>query len=692
MLLRLLTGPAVALQSALAVPVEATRRIATPTADAARMAAELVNAGARGAADGAAAVSATALRVGRVARNAITPQVGYWRAGSRMHLALEHHPDAPVGTVERLEAAAGKVAVELAEHPDVLIAYWDGGLGRLVVQTTEDAVGEQVADKVSELAAEHGLVHVGDQTLEHVHPGAAGGVRANAVALVCDAAGIGVALVGRAAFLKRAPEAMVAAVVVMREDSRVRAVLSRALGPDASDLVLAVAHAAVCGIGQSPSPLLLDAALRSAQLVESLAQLATFDAVHDTLCAPDRLTPANTDVLRPPLRPSPGEQYAAAAVNGMLGGAATKLLFTRSMDAAAETVLAGSPKAARYGPAAFTAALGSALAREDVLVRDPERLRQLELVDTVVLHPAALRSTRRTVLEVHPSTSGWDHHRLWQEATAALSAPEDATTPSEEPGIGLRPVPDGTAPDAGLMIASVRGKDVGTVLVGWEVDPMAEAALDAARRAGLHVVVVEDCWLGEFGTLADQLASAEIPLAEVVAALQSEGRTVLTVARVPHDRASAERELTAAAHDLLDGLLRSDIAVAVTDERSAVVWGADLLPLRGLEGVWRLLSAVPAARAVSRRAKFCAEAGATLSELLVLTKGARSQRVPFPLEVRLSPVNIATGAALLMGWCAALGVAAGATPTPLRGCPGTPCGPSRSWPGWRRRRATRPPP
>lgn len=250
MLLRLLTGlPAVALQSALAVPVQATRRIATPTADAARMAAELVNAGARGAMDGAAAVSATALRVGRAARNAITPQVGYWRAGSRMHLALQHHPDAPVRTVERLEASARKLAVELADHPDVLIAYWDGGLGRLVVQTAEDAVSEQVADTVSELAAEHGLVHVGDQVLEHVHPGAAGSVRANAVALACDAAGIGVALAGRAAFLRRAPEAMVAAVVVMREDSRVRAVLSRALGPDASDLVLAAPMRPSAGSG-----------------------------------------------------------------------------------------------------------------------------------------------------------------------------------------------------------------------------------------------------------------------------------------------------------------------------------------------------------------------------------------------------------------------------------------------------------
>ncbi|MET8331519.1 cation-translocating P-type ATPase [Streptomyces sp. NPDC005181] len=665
MLLRLLTGlPAVVLQSVLAAPAEATRRIAPPASDAVRMAAELVSAGAREAASGAAAVSASALRVGRVARNAMTPQVGYWRAGSRMHLALQHHPDEPVRTMQRLEAAAGKVAAELAEHPDVLIAYWDGGLGRLVVQTTEDALSECVVDNVSELAAEHGLVHVGDQTLEHTHPGAVGGVRADAVALACNAAGIATAVVARAAFLKRAPEILVAAVVVMREDSRVRAALSRALGPDTGDLLLAAAHAAVCGIGQSPTPLLLDAALRTAQLVESLAQLATFDAVHDTLCAPDRLTVAGADTVRPSLRPCPGDDYADAAVNGMLGGAAATLLFTRSLKGAAETALAGVPKAARYGPAAFTAGLGSALAREDVLVRDPERLRRLELVDTVVLHPEALRSTRRTVLEVHPSRAGWDHHRLWQEATSALIAPEDEATPSGEPRLGLRPVPDETASDAGLMIASVRGADVGTVLVGWEVDPMAEAALDAARRAGLHVVVVDDDSLGEFGTLADQLASTEIPLAEVVAALQSEGRTVLTVARVPHDRKAAQRGLTAAARDVLDGLLRSDIAVAVTDERSAVVWGADILPLRGLEGTWRLLSAVPAARSVSGRAKFFAEAGTTLSELLVLTRGARSQRVPFPLEVRLSPVNIATGAALVWGWCAALGVAAGTAPRP----------------------------
>ncbi|MEU6510341.1 cation-translocating P-type ATPase [Streptomyces sp. NPDC046942] len=681
MLLRSLMLPAAAaaLQSALAAPVEARRRIAPPVTEAARTAADLLQTGAHGAARGAAAVSAATRRVGRVVRNAATPQVGYWRAGSRMHLALEHHPDAAAPTAKRLEAAARKVAVELAEHPDVLFAYWDGGLERLVVQTAEDAAGEELVGRVSELAAEHGLVHIGEQTLEHAHPGAAGGVRTNALALACDTAGITIALAARLAFLRRAPEALVAAVVVLREDSRARAVLSRTVGPDAADLLLAATHAAVCGMGQSPSALLLDAALRGVQLVESLAQLATFDAVHDTLCAPHRLSVARGDVERPRLRSCPGDEFAEAAVNGMLFGGLTTFLFTRDLDEAAEAALGGSPKAARYGPAGFTAALGTALAREDVLVRDSERLRRLELVDTVVLHPEALRSTRRTVLEVHPSAPGWDRTRLWLEATAVVSAREEGAKPPRGQRLGLRQVPDERAlgtgalqavpaetgpPATGLMIASARGRDVGTVLVGWEVDPMSEAVLDAARRAGLHVVVVDDHMLGEFGSLADQLVPSEVPLAQLVADLQHGGRTVLTVARIPHERSTKRRELTESARDVLDGLLRSDIAVAVTDERSAVVWGADILALRGLEGAWRLLSAVPAARAVSRRATFLAEAGTALAELLVLTHGARSQRIPFPLELRLSPVTLATAVSLVSGWFTALPVALSTTPHP----------------------------
>ncbi|MYR03075.1 cation-translocating P-type ATPase, partial [Streptomyces sp. SID6139] len=179
-------------------------------------------------------------------------------------------------------------------------------------------------------------------------------------------------------------------------------------------------------------------------------------------------------------------------------------------------VLAGSPKAARYGPAAFHAVLSAALSRTGVLVRDPERLRRLDMAGTVVLHAGALRGA------------------------------------------------DG------------------------EADPWAEPVLDAARRAGLRVVLVDDPALEDFTGLADQVVDARRPLDDVVYEARGETHTVLTVARV----GSAEES------DVLAALRASDVAVALTDRDGAVVWGADMLALHGLPDVWRVLIAIPAARAV----------------------------------------------------------------------------------------------
>ncbi|MEV0536493.1 cation-translocating P-type ATPase [Kitasatospora sp. NPDC050463] len=653
MALRLLTRlPAAGLGLAVGVPVLAARRILPAAGAAARLASDAAGASAQTAARGAAALSSTAVRVGRVGLNAATPGQGYWRAGSRVQLPLRPSRGSAVRGVE---TRARRVATALARRPDVLAAYWDGGLARLVVQMTQDAVTDRVVDRATELAAGQKLERPDEDVLEPVHPGHTGGIRSGALALACDAAGVTTAVAARVVHLRSTPRLVTAGVTLLHEDPRVRTVLRRRLGRSATDLVLAAANAAAHGIGQSPTALVLDAALRTSRLTEAVARAAAFDAAHDTVCAPQRLSLAGREVARPAIHRCPGEEYRDHAVTGTVLGAAGTLLFTRDVQEAAEALLAGNPKAARYGPDVFTAAFCAELAREGVLVRNLDRLRQLELVDTVVLHPEALRSTRRTVLDVHPNVDGWDHDRLWQAATTALESGE---------GLDLRPVPDQGESETGLSVAVEQGKEIGTVLVGWEIDPLAEAALDAARRAGLHVVVQDDGSLGDFGALADELVGAERPLAEVVRDLQRGGRVVLTVAHVPCGQATAERQLSPGSSEVLAGLLRSDIAVSLTDDRSAVVWGADVLLLRGLEGAWRLLAAIPVARTVGGHAKILAEAGAALAGLLVVTRGTRSKRLAFPLGFRLSPVNAAAAASLVSGWRAALRIGADRAPHP----------------------------
>ncbi|MGW3071588.1 HAD-IC family P-type ATPase [Kitasatospora sp. NPDC001132] len=658
MALRTLTRlPALGIGVTLAAPV-VLARAALPTArTAARVAVEAAGAGVRATAHTATATAETARRVGRVTRGAAEAGRGYWQAGTRIQLALR--PRA-AGRVRDVEAAARRVALGLAQRPDVVAAYWDGGLARLVVQLAQDAATDRVVERATELAAEQRLERVEDDVLESAHPGRTGSVRAQALALGCDAVGIATAVGARVIPLKAAPRLATAVTGLVREDPGVRTLLRRRLGDSGADLVLAAAGVAAYGVGRSPTALALDAVLRTGRLMETIAGAAAFDAAHDTVCAPARLSLAGEGVARPALRPLPCEEFAGQAVGGTLLGSAAALLFTRDSAEAAEGLVAGNPKAARYGPAAFTAVLGTELAREGVLVRRVERLRRLELVDTLVLHPDALRGTGRTVLEVNPNAPGWDHDRLWQAAAAALDPSGSG------PGIELRPVPDqldapdGKGPETGLMIAAAGGTDVGTVLVGREIAPLAEAALDAARRAGLRVVLADDGTLGDFGVLADQLIGDERPLAEVVRQLQRSGRVVLAVVRVPADGAA---ELTPSGRELLAGLLRSDLAVAVTDDDSAVVWGADLLVLNGLESAWRLLAAIPAARTVSRHAKTLAEASAALSGLLVLTRGRRPHGA-FPVGIRLSPVNVASAAALVSGWRAALRVSARSAPHP----------------------------
>ncbi|MET9453220.1 cation-translocating P-type ATPase, partial [Streptomyces cinerochromogenes] len=522
----------------------------------------------------------------RVARNALPGAGDHWRSGARAHLAvrpLEQEQARRAGGTAHL---ARRLAESLAEHPDVLVAYWDQGLARLVVTATGEEAADRVVEHASGLAERHGLVLAAGDVEETTHPADPAGVRAAAATLAADGVGIAVALSAYALRLPPSPRMVTAVVTLLRENPRFRAWLRARIGDAPMDLVLACANAAVHGAGQTPTSLVLDGALRACQVVDTVARSAAFDTVHDQLCGPGRVSLGEgpDDPPRPPLRVSPAQEYAAHASAGSLLGAAATLLVKHDAAEAAEAVLAGSPKAARYGPAAFHALLSATLARTGVLVRDPERLRELEMAGTVVLHPSALRTD------------------------------------------------DG------------------------EPDPWAEPVLDAARRAGLRVVLVDDPALEDFTGLADQVVDARRPLDDVVYEARGDEGAVLAVARV----GSADE------HDVLAALRAADVAVALTDRDGAVVWGADLLALHGLPDVWRVLTAVPAARRVGHRAQTLARSGAALSGLLVAigeSGGGRGRRSLLP-GLRHAPVDAGAAAALLSGARAALGVAAARAPHP----------------------------
>ncbi|MFF5477892.1 HAD-IC family P-type ATPase [Streptomyces sp. NPDC012935] len=575
MVLGLLTRPTAAAAEMVAAGPRLLARGAAPAVGiAAGAVAGTARAGVRGADSAARAV--------RVARNSLPLRPQPWRSGARTHLALRPESPERVRLEGGLEHAARKVAATLMERPDVALAYWDGGLSRLVVTAVEESAGDQVVDKAVEIAARHGLARTDNSVDDIAHPADPAGVRAAATTLAADGVGIAAAFAGYALRLPTTPRSVTALVTLLRENPRFRGWLRARIGRSRMDMVLAMANAAVHGAGRTPTALVLDGMLRSLQLAETVARVAAFDKVHDEVSAPDRSSVAGAHFPRPPLRTSPAQEYAAHAETGSLVGAAAMLLVKHDGTEAAEAVLAGSPKAARYGPAAFHAVLSSALSRAGVLVRDPERLRQLEMADTVVLHPSALR------------------------------------TP------------------------------------GADADPWAETVLDAARRAGLRVVMVDDPALADFTSLADQVVRDERSLSDVVNALRADkDSVVVTVARPAKDD-----------EDILAGLLAGDVAVALTDRDAAVVWGADVLALHGLADVWRLLRAVPAARGVGRRSQVLARSGAALSGLLVaIGKSSRGRPTPWP-GLRHTPVDVSAAWALLTGGRAAIGVAAARAPHP----------------------------
>ncbi|AYF78112.1 cation-translocating P-type ATPase [Nocardia yunnanensis] len=627
---------------------------------------------ARGALDLARTVGDTAAGwVGAAPRSSVA-----WLGERRWHVDLEPLLPFP-GWVERageLERAAAGVA-------GVRSAHVETGLGRLVVDhdgtVDRDELWERVCGQVSKEQRAGAQEQV--RARPFADPGDPLALMMPLTTAAMDVAAIGLAITGRLGRLPVLPRTVRAAAAVVNHQPRVVAALESRLGRIGTDLLLSASTAASHGLGRSVGAPALDLLQRGLQVSEAAAHRATWREREPELASPVR---PQTPVV--PVVSAVGadlqdaqhnwavatvgelshvavdaaidsakdeitglvEDYAAQAANGSLIAAAGALLAGGGAEEAADAVLAGVPKAAHLGREAFAAMLGRGLAADGDLVLDPGALRRLDRIRVVVIDGAALRGDTRAVLKAEGNAPGWDADRVYEVADALLHGEQaPGPDPDELPAEGARlrwrrGRTASATPAAGVEHAAlvVDGEEVGTVEVGWEIDPFAVPLLQTARRTGLRVVLRHVAGTEELASSVAAAYPPGTPLLPLVRDLRDDRGPVLLVTALHPDFASA---------DTLAALAVANVGVALDDPRAATPWSADIITGDDLAAVVRLLAAIPAARRVSESSVRLAQGGSTLAGLLLVT--GESRRSGWSFGRVLGPVHAAGASALLAG-------------------------------------------
>lgn len=669
-----------------------------------------------------------------------------WSAGRRMHVDIRPLLDADLAGVDAqsteqrfldrvsaVESAARSVTGVAEAHVEpvlarliVLAAHADDveELGERVVSTLRGATspsGDPALAGPGPVPPDHGKgrrdrilganPELGAQWLTAPVRADRASVVVPLVAAGMDVAAVVGAVAGALARLPAAPQAVRAAVAVVRHQPRVVALVQSRLGPVGTDLVLTAATAAAHGWSQAPAVPLLDLAQRIGHLGEVLAYRGVWAVWEPVLAAADRPHP-----MRPLRAPSPAlksasnvtpdhsgsgnadyeqiESYLDQAASGSLVAAAGALLGGGGGEDIAGAVLAGVPRAAHLAREGFASVLGRGLAQRGVLVRDPAALRRLDRIAVVLIDGAALRGDHRMVLAARGGAQGWDDDRVFEVGDALLHGePAPNPDPDEAAATGARLVwtnltanltasstAGDTDSDRGINVPAAQGRRhadlvvdghvVGSVEVGWEPDPHALALVETARRTGARVVLRHAAGTSELATCVGETYPAGTALAGLVAALRAERGPVLLLTSLHPDLTADIPDASASAcADTLDAVAGADFSIALDDQRTPAAWSADIITSPELAEAVRVISALPAARRTGATSVRLAKAGSTLEGLLLTTGGPGPGPTGGPgwLSLRrwVSPVNTTAAIALISGVLNARGVLGLPDPTPV---------------------------
>lgn len=629
----------------------------------------------------------------------VTPPVR-WHSGRRFHLDLD-----PLLPFPRWHEYAPVIEEPVRRIAGVDKAHVEGALGRLVIEITADADADDVLDEVRDTAAAVAADLAAAETGPTPHsapfadPGNPLAILVPLTAAAMDAVAVGAAVTGWFTRLPVAPRSARAAAALMNYQPRVVAVLESRLGRVGTDIALSGSTALAYGLSQSVGTPLLNLTQRGLQLSEAAAHRQRWREREPELASPtrpqapvvpilssaaDEHTPrhnwaaaaageashvvvdgaidAAIDTGKGSMK-GPIEHYVDQAASGSVVAAAGALFAGGGSAEAAEAILAGVPKAAHVGREAFATTLGRGLANAGLLLLDPGALRRLDRVQVVVIDGAALRGDHRAVLRAQGDEPGWDDDRVYEVADALLhgeEAPEP--DPDELPAIGarlkwIRSQGPSATPAQGLEHAELinDGDRVGSVDVGWEVDPFAIPLMQTAHRTGARVVLRHVAGTEDLSASVGSTHPPGTPLLKLVRELRADRGPVLLITALHRDFAST---------DTLAALAIADVGVALDDPRAATPWTADIITGTDLAAAVRILSALPVARAASESAVHLAQGGTTLAGLLLVTGEDGRTSNPASFRRWLNPVNAAALTALLGGSLSAARVLRQPDPTP----------------------------
>ena len=302
-------------------------------------------------------------------------------------------------------------------------------------------------------------------------------------------------------------------------------------------------------------------------------------------CADTRLEPRPT-----PLPPGAVERHGDRSGLAEIAGAAAAGSLTGDVNAAATAAMVAAPKATRSARESFASTLGRGLSEHHrMLPLRPQALRRLDRVDAVLIDPRVLWGDDLRVSSIRGASEA-ERAAIWQWAHGQLR--------SSALRVGWNTV-------AGAPVTNGNGHRAAQVQVRHAHHPLAPSVLGEARRSGAAVISLDVDELDDLRSSFDELeplgrGSVDTALADALVRLQRDGRTVLVLSN------AAPQALSAA-----------DVAIGVKSDGVKPPWHADLI-VDDLCGAWRVLHALPAARAASRRGVEISTAASLLGALLMV--------------------------------------------------------------------------